>query len=194
MNEASSLKLNLGCGHNRLAGFVNVDAAPACAPDQVFDLEQTPWPWASDSVSEVALIHALEHMGGDPKIFLAIMQELYRVLIPGGMARIHVPHPRHDDFLNDPTHVRPITPALLSLFDKDLNDRWKAQGGANTPLAHYTGVDFKITGYRAILAEPYASQFKAGEITREQLNAWGQERNNVVSEYQIELAARKPPP
>ena len=45
-------------------------------------------------------------MGADPKVFLKIMQELHRIGRPGCRVVIHVPHPRHDNFLGDPTHVR----------------------------------------------------------------------------------------
>ena len=38
---------------------------------------------------------------------------------------IKVPHPRHEDFLSDPTHVRPITVLGLSLFDQKLNKEWQ---------------------------------------------------------------------
>ena len=41
------------------------------------------------------------------------------------MIKIIVPHPRHDDFISDPTHVRPITILGLQLFDKDLNIKWE---------------------------------------------------------------------
>jgi len=185
------IRLNMGCGHNRLPGFVNIDSAPECSPDQVVDLDVTPWPWKTGSVTEVAFIHSLEHMGRETHVFLAIMQELYRILEPGGRVTIHVPHPRHDHFLNDPTHVRVITPDLLTLFDREQNDLWQATGAANSPLAHYTGVDFKLIFYQSVLSEPYISQFKAGEITEQQLAAWALERNNVMSEYRIQLEARK---
>ena len=47
---------------------------------------------------------------------------------------IAVPHPRHDDFLNDPTHVRPITYEGLKLFYQHWNERCIAQGWANSLL------------------------------------------------------------
>lgn len=185
------MKLNLGCGHNRMDGHVNVDASPHCSPDEVFDLETTPWPWPTDSAQEVVFHHSLEHMGADPKVFLAIMQELYRVCAPGAVVRIRVPHPRHDHFLNDPTHVRAITPDVMALFDRELNDKWRAASVANTPLAHYTGVDFEMTKAETVLSEPYASQAQAGKITQDQVAFALRAQNNVAQEYRIELVARK---
>lgn len=186
------MMFNMGCGHNRSEGYVNVDASAACAPDQVWDLEQTPWPWPDNCAREVLFNHSLEHMGGDAKVFLAIMQELYRILAPDGAVRINVPHPRHDDFLNDPTHVRPVTPEMLSLFDRRRNDEWKAKGNANSPLAHYTGVDFVLIETRVIIAEPYASELKAGRFPQEALPDALSKFNNVAAEYRMVLQARKP--
>ncbi|HYE49824.1 MAG TPA: hypothetical protein VEB20_09555 [Azospirillaceae bacterium] len=185
------MKFNMGCGHNRRDGYVNVDSAAGSAADEVWDLEQTPWPWADDCAEEVLFIHSLEHMGGNPRVFLAIMTELYRICAPGALVVIHVPHPRHDDFLNDPTHVRAITPVMLGLFDRQKNDAFKIAGGANTPLAHYTGVDFQMTQDQTVLAEPYASQLRSGKITADQAAAAMRERNNIAKEFRIRLTARK---
>jgi hypothetical protein len=111
------LKFNMGCGRDRRQGYLNVDLSPVCQPDQVADLEATPWPWPDDCAEEVVFNHSLEHLGGDPKVFLAIMKELYRVCRHGASVKITVPHPRHDNFLGDPTHVRVISPQVMSLFE-----------------------------------------------------------------------------
>ncbi|HLO64329.1 MAG TPA: hypothetical protein VK165_15330, partial [Azonexus sp.] len=103
MAEAK-LKLNLGCGRRKREGFVNVDSQAGCQPDLVLDLEKTPWPWPDDSVDEIDLIHVLEHLGQAPEVYLGVMKELWRVCCDGARIRIMVPHPRSDDFLNDPTH------------------------------------------------------------------------------------------
>src|SRR5438045_1861977 len=129
------MKLNLGCGRRKLEGFVNVDAAAECGPDLVFDVESFPWPWADSSIDEVRFIHSLEHMGADPKVFLKLMQELYRVCRPGAQVHIAAPHPRSDAFIGDPTHVRIVTPQVMQLFSRELNDEWEARGVPNTPLA-----------------------------------------------------------
>jgi hypothetical protein len=185
------LKLTLGCGYRRMAGFVNVDVSDVCGPDLVANLEHVPWPWATDSVGLVSFHHSLEHMCATPEQFLALMSELYRVCCNDAVVSIRVPHPRHDDFMNDPTHVRAITPDILSLFDRELNDAWKRDNVTNTPLAHYLGVDFKVTGVELTLAEPYLSQFAARVLTPEQVFAELKAKNNVAKEYSIELRVRK---
>jgi hypothetical protein len=185
------LKFNMGCGQSKLPGYVNVDQASDCLPDVVHDLEQFPWPWEDNSADEVIFHHSLEHLGESPRAFLRIMVELYRICRNGAIVQIDVPHPRHDNFLNDPTHVRPISPQMLSLFDRELNDQWREHNKANTPLARYTGVDFHITRANSLLAQPYADQFREGRLDQESLAAMERELNNIIEEYQITLVARK---
>lgn len=188
---AGGLKLNIGCGYNKQPGFLSVDKFAACGPDLVCDVEKLPWSWADDSVEEVLFNHSLEHIGEDAETFLGVMKELYRVCRNGAEIQINVPHPRNDDFLNDPTHVRVITPAGLSLFDKELNDRWKATGVPNTPLAHYLGVDFKIVHAEQFLDEPYESLLRQGRMKESDFPALIRERNNVVREVRIRLRVVK---
>jgi predicted SAM-dependent methyltransferase len=90
------MKLNLGCGHNRLQGWTNVDMFQECSPDVVVDLESLPWPWADASVERVLFNHSLEHLGQDSRTFLGMMKELYRVCQDGAEIEINVPHPRHE--------------------------------------------------------------------------------------------------
>jgi hypothetical protein len=184
----------MGCGQNKRPGYVNVDCAAECRPDEVVDLEETPWPWPDDCASEVLFIHSLEHMGGDPKVFLAMMQELWRICAPGASVIIHAPHPRHDDFLNDPTRVRAITPATMALFDREANEAWRAAGAANTPLALYTGVDFKLAEHEAVLDAAFAAKMADGTIAGDLVDEAMRERNNVVAEVRMTLTARKPGP
>jgi SAM-dependent methyltransferase len=185
------MKLNMGCGYSKQQGFINVDASSECAPDVVLDLEKTPWPWPSDSADTVTFFHSLEHMGGDHRVFKEIIQELYRVCSNGAEIVIRVPHPRHDDFVTDPTHVRVITPLTLDHFSKRKNAHWIQTGDPNTPLALYWGVDFEVKKVTNALDEPYRSQHKRGELSNEQIYALARERNNVIKEIEIILACRK---
>jgi len=186
------IKLNLGCGNRRLDGFVNVDKYASAAADQLVDLEKTPWPWATSSVSEVRFIHSLEHMGEDSQTYLDIIKETYRICAHGATVVIHVPHPRHDNYLGDPTHVRPITAQQFLLFDKQLNDQWKATGScAATPLGHYLDVDFATTGSVAVLESQYHARLISGELSNEQMDRMARELNNVIAEMHITLTVRK---
>ena len=110
---------NFRCGFNKINGFVNIDKSEDCEPDLLMDIETLPWPIETSSADEVSFIHYLEHVGADPDVFIGIMKELYRICKDGAKVRIHVPHPRSEGYLGDPTHVRPITPMVLSLFSRE---------------------------------------------------------------------------
>lgn len=185
------MKLNLGCGYRKSPDFLNVDHSPVCEPDLVLDLEATPWPWPDDSVDEVVLFHVLEHLGRDPNVYFAIIKELYRVCRADALIRIAVPHPRHDNFQDDPTHVRAISPQSMTLFSKKANDQWKANGDANSPLAHQLGVDFELEESIVDLAEPYRTDYREGRISKEAMDLLLSERNNVATAYHINLRVRK---
>lgn len=186
------LKFNMGCGRNRLEGYVNVDSQARAEADEVWDLEVTPWPWPDACATEVRFIHSLEHMGGDPKVFLAIMTELYRIVAPDGRVIVHAPHPRHDHFLDDPTHVRALSPGTFRLFDRALNEAWAERGMSNTPLAVYTGVDFHIVKQQMMVEKPFLDRLRSGDLTEAALAEIVQRQANVCYEHRIELEVRKP--
>ena len=126
-----------------LKGFLNVDKFDIFKPDILHDLEQFPYPFEDNTVNEIKMFHVLEHLGQVPQIFNNIITELYRICKNQAKIDIRVPHPRHDNYLSDPTHVRPITQMTLSLYDKELNKHWENTGAANTQLAIINNVNFK---------------------------------------------------
>ena len=141
------MRLNLGCGARKLDGWVNVDAQPLTKPDVVVDLAARLWPWSDNSVDEVFASHVLEHIApGEP--FFHVMRELYRVCKPGAQVTIVLPHPSHDIFLGDPTHVHAIMPGTLVMLSKRQVERLAAQGDILTPFYKYLGVDFDISTVR----------------------------------------------
>lgn len=81
-------KIHLGCGTIHRPGWLNVDVVPLKAVDVVADLGQ-PWTFAvAGTVEEIFCKDVLEHQR-DPGFFLA---ECARLLTPGGVLRIQVPH------------------------------------------------------------------------------------------------------
>ncbi len=183
------VKLHLGCGAKKLEGFVNVDKYGK--PDQCVDLEHFPWPWMDSIADEVVLIHVLEHLGGDHETFRGIIQELYRVCAPGAKVTIVVPHPRHDNFLGDPTHVRPITAQVMSLLDRAQCEAWQAAGYANTPLAIHWGVNFRTVAHQEVPDEPYRTMLEEKAITSAEVQRLARERNNVIVEIHLQLEVVK---
>ncbi len=94
-----SLRLNLGSCDRAFPGFLSVDIAPPA--DILTDLSKA-WPWADCSVDEVRAHDIFEHLPN--RIFT--MNELHRVLVPGGRATVEVPSAAHGaGFACDPTHV-----------------------------------------------------------------------------------------
>lgn len=88
--DASPVRLNLGCGHRLLKGWVNVDLADNWTgnpPDVSADLRKLPF---DDNYADVAMaIHVLEHF----HLWEThdVLSEWVRVLKPGGQLVIEVP-------------------------------------------------------------------------------------------------------
>ena len=119
------------------------------------------------------------------------MKELYRICKNQAVISITVPHPRHDDFLSDPTHVRPITVPLLELYNKELNEQWQLQKGANSSLALIHNVDFRIKYIRYDFEQKYSQMLKDKKINQQELNEMMYKYNNVVKQIFIQLEAIK---
>ncbi|MBB3267105.1 SAM-dependent methyltransferase [Azospirillum sp. OGB3] len=187
----SDLKLNLGCGDTRLAGYVNVDKYGTFGPDIVADLEVVPWPFEESSVADVQLIHALEHMGQTTEGFLNIMKELYRVCRHGARVTIKVPHPRSEGYLGDPTHVRPITPNVLSLFSMEENRKFIERGWPNTRLAMHLNVDFRTLSITYAPTPRWHQKLASGEVTNQQVMEAMESQNNVIDEIAMVLEVVK---
>ena len=180
------MKLNLGSGSKILEGYVNVDKFDYYNPDIVHDLEIFPYPFKDNSVDEILLSHVLEHIGQTPEIFMKIIKEFYRVCHDQSLIKIMVPHPRHDDFISDPTHVRPITILGLQLFDKELNLKWEKSNAANTPLALIHNVNFKIKNIKYNLDSNYVKNFEDGKVDNIKVDSDVKRLNNVVKEIVID--------
>ena len=179
------IKLNLGCGSKILPGYTNIDKFATYNPDMVLDLEKFPYPFKDNSVNEILLSHVLEHVGQNPDVFNSIIKELYRICVNKAFVDIRVPHPRHDDFISDPTHVRPITLMTLCLYDKDQNLKWEKAGAANTPLAIIHNVNFVIKKAEQVLDRKYISLLEKNAIKKEELSDLAYKYNNVVKEIKI---------
>jgi len=82
---------------------------------------------ANESIGAVSALHVVEHL--DPNVLIKLIDEIVRVLIPGGVLIFETPNPTNlavgaSSFYHDPTHHRPVTPDYLSflLSDRGLTD------------------------------------------------------------------------
>ena len=183
------IKLNLGCGENKNPNYINVDKFGT--PDIRHDLESFPWPWETNSVSEIQLIHVLEHLGQETETYFRIFQEMYRVCKQGAKIRIVVPHFRHQFFYDDPTHVRVVTPQGLKLFSKKLNKLWADKGKANSPLGLYLNIDFDL---KQTIIKPSQDWFRLHPEPNVDIKLLQQESaiyNNLIEHYDMTLEVIK---
>ena len=82
------MKLHVGCGTNKLDGWVNIDSVKECNPDLVHDLTDA-LPYADLSAEELRAEGVLEHFDKYMRYFVAT--EWFRVLKVGGLLHIVVP-------------------------------------------------------------------------------------------------------
>jgi SAM-dependent methyltransferase len=119
-------RLNVGCGRNILAGWINLDVKPLPGVDVVADLElctSVPLPIEDDSVDEFLLSHVIEHVRDS----LGVMQELYRIARANAKVTIRVPYGGSDDAWEDPTHVRAYFADSFGYFSQPYY--WRADYG-----------------------------------------------------------------
>jgi predicted SAM-dependent methyltransferase len=89
LDLSSPLRLHVGCGRARMAGWLNIDVQPLPGVDLVADVTQGLQ--VPDGAADVVFAeHFLEHLPlGEVPPFLT---EVHRVLAPGGWVRLSTPN------------------------------------------------------------------------------------------------------
>jgi len=115
--KAAVMKVNLGCGwaftNDRGPEWIDVDRVALASHVMIYDLDQFPWPWETDSVEEVIANHVIEHCH-DRTTFI---EELFRVCCHGALVHMGAPNFRtHPEAWEDPTHRQPMHPGTMDYF------------------------------------------------------------------------------
>ena len=156
--EAPVIKLDLGCGKNKNPGFLGVDRRNFDGVDVVCkDLTKSTWIFDSNvsgvctqvggvdspvegwklpdsSVTEVHCSHFLEHLNHNQEKpeRVRFMNELYRVLIPGGKATIITPHWCSNRAYGDFTHAdKPVS----EMFYYYISKVWREANAPDNDIA-----------------------------------------------------------
>jgi SAM-dependent methyltransferase len=96
------LRLDLGGGSLRKAGFYTVDLVPLKGVDVIADLNEPLSEFPDNCVDYLYTSNTLEHI----RNLDVVLSEIRRITRPGGTIEIIVPHFSNPFFYSDPTHVR----------------------------------------------------------------------------------------
>jgi ubiquinone/menaquinone biosynthesis C-methylase UbiE len=177
--QPALIKLDLGCGKNKQAGFLGIDRREFEGVDGVVDLTK-PGKWEfnayfmdkhfplqegdpdedvltlpDNSVEEVHCSHFLEHLTGLQRV--QFMNELWRVLIPNGKAKIITPHWCSSRAYGDFTHQWPPVGEMYWWY---LSKEWRATNAPDNDI------EWNPEGYSCDLVFSYGYGMRSDLITR----------------------------
>ena len=192
-NEDKVLKrLNLGCGLNKFDGYLNVDVSDLVKPDQIVDLNVTPWPWKDNEFGHIVAKDVLEHLGDTPKDFMNILKEMYRISDNGAVWEVQVPHWRCDIAVDDPTHRRVITLGTFMLLNQKKNFERMKENQSDSLLAFEHDIDLEVCDVNFEYLPHWSERLKRGEISEEELNYALNTFNNVALSMRLLIQVNKP--
>jgi SAM-dependent methyltransferase len=127
-------QLNLGCGRDRRAGCLNVDARSEVAPDLLWDLDQRPYPLPRGHFERIWALDVIEHL----ESVKGFLEEVHALLAPGGTIEITTPHFSCANSFTDPTHRHHLGYFSMDYFTA--GHRW----------SFYTAARFEIVERRLV--------------------------------------------
>jgi hypothetical protein len=130
LNGYPKIDLGSACAKERPAGYQTVDRRAGVGVDYVADLETGVLPFETSSVGVIRAYDLLEHI----RNVVPLMNEIYRVLVPGGWLLSQTPSTDGRGAFQDPTHVSfwnsnsfwYYTKAFMAGFVPEINCRFQA--------------------------------------------------------------------
>ena len=111
------IRLDMGAGKWKQEGFFAMDKRAVENVDLVHDLEVFPYPLPDECCHLMLASHVVEHL--KPWLMIDIMNEWWRLLIPGGKLMLAMPYPTSDGFYQDPTHIKAWSERTPYYFDPE---------------------------------------------------------------------------
>lgn len=113
--KSKGIKLDVGCSSNKQRGWVGMDIRKCKGVDIIHDVQEFPWPIPSNSCFTVLMSHLYEHI--EPKNRIKLIDEVWRVLKPGGQLLLSAPYATSTGAFQDPTHYPCPNEATFTYFD-----------------------------------------------------------------------------
>lgn len=107
-------KLNIGCGNDIRKEYINLDIAKLEGVDVVCDIENNSLPFDDELFEKIVCNDVLEHVD-----ITKVLKEIHRVLRPGGVLEIRVPHFTSTNNYIDPTHKKMFSVRTFNFFIKE---------------------------------------------------------------------------
>lgn len=117
-------RLHLGCGTHVWPGWINLDRQAPAEPEADFvscDIATEELPIENASIDYVFSEDFLEHLPPDRRV--RVMNEIHRVLVPGGVMEHYVPNAGSRNDYGSPSHLSHFNLQTFEHFDVD-SYRW----------------------------------------------------------------------
>lgn len=147
-SRGEAIKLDLGCGSTKRAGFIGVDGKNLPGVDIVVDLEEGLSFLPDECVDTIYSSHFFEHVEN----LELLMGECFRVLKREGRMEVRVPHFSNPYFYSDYTHRR-----FFGLYTFHYFAATENQLVRKVPN-FYTDVRFRVLSQRLIFFSPFPSR------------------------------------
>lgn len=110
-------KLNLGAGQKIIPDAVNLDIKPGENIDTICDIRKG-LPFQDEQFREIIADYILQQIqdNGD---FVKVMNDLWRILKPGGFLRLKVPNAEYSCAFKDPFDARYFTEETFDYFNRE---------------------------------------------------------------------------
>jgi len=168
--------LDVGCRDRKQTNFVGIDNRLHPGVDIVHDLEKFPYPIKANSCITIKAHHIIEHI--KPWLTIRFMNELWRMLLPGGQLAISAPYANSPGYLQDPTHCTSITEVTFQYFDPNFPiyhhyrpKPWQIEHNAYKPNGNIEAILKKLPGNTCVELANQAISFGAMQKP-EELNAF----------------------
>lgn len=112
------VKLDIGCGASKQGPeWIGIDFQPLHGVDIVHDIEVYPWPLPDKCIHLAVASHVAEHINPAKFGFVNWLNEVHRIMVPGGRFMLANPYAgSHGDY-QDPTHINHINETTWTYFD-----------------------------------------------------------------------------